>query len=836
MGGSTDGTATTSALPTGTSGVPRGGAGIDLIRLWTGAATGVVAYVGVLVFTLLAIVLALLGAADLTSSSAAASAGANAVDPWSLLVPGAVQLIAMAHLGTLGASVSGALPFFGTLDGSAALFAVPLAVTAVTALAVALVSALAERFRPSAGRLQAAVQAAVTGVVLSALVNTVAVLAGITLPSISTFRVDGVHAAGFVPVIVAFLLGTGAAWAGRRLGSRGRWAAGPAAATPTVPADQPVAPARGMVTVPDLVAAARAVPAALLTHLAVVVVVALPVLVLLYAVGGHPQAILSLPLTLLNLAGYILVAGHLGPLHQTAHATQLSSRSRSGTDTDQLLQAVAGIDALNIPAWAGWCAVVLAVVATVLAGIVLGLRRPSRDAAGWLVTPLAWAAAGAVVTVLLAATARVDIRGIASAEGGFGPSWWFVLIFAAWGLGVELTARVLAPVVAPALPARLRRLLTPRPRATAPGDPAATTDAAGAGAETTGTTAPVAAARTPMSPRAKRRALILGAVAGVVVIALIAGIVITNVIRGNNGPDKQVTAYLQALVDGDAEKALSLGHTDLSAEKRVLLTNAVYRAATNRIDGFTILGTEHAGNRATVRAELRQGERTRTKTYVLDKRGGDLFDDHWSLTADDTDTATISVSGQKDARPKVNGTEVAVKTSAFSSTARLSAAVLPGTYTVSLPGGSTWVAAEDATIETTIDGDGDTSARLELTTTDAFATEVERQVKDKIAACAKSTDLEPTGCPFRGYASGDTRKVVWTVSDAPSIRVSSIDSGSGWRFYATDPADAKVTYEEDQSFGDEKPKWTKESDTDSFYVSGKASIQGDTVTVDLNDY
>ncbi|GGC80756.1 hypothetical protein GCM10011512_04380 [Tersicoccus solisilvae] len=821
----------------------RPAAGIDLVRLWTGAVAAVAAYALTLLLTLIAVVLALVSTAGAARTSITASSAVSAVDPWSLLLPLGAQLVAMAHLGSLTATVAGAFPFLGTIDGSASLFAVPLGITLVTALLVLAASALAERRRPSGTRLQAAAQAAVTGLVLTLLVNVVALVASLGFPAVSGFRIGGVHAAGVWPVLVAALLGTAAAWVGRRLGARRTWAARtPAPASvpdAAAPADGGTSPvrARGVITVADAARSARALPAVLLTHVGVIAAVTLPALIVLYVVAGEPLAILTLPLTLANLAGYVLVAGHLGPLHQTAHSSQTISRSRSGTNTDELIQVIAGVDALDIPAWVGWCALLLAVVAVVLAGLVLAARRPARDTAGWIVTPLAYAAAGVALTVLLAVTARADVRGLLTADAGLGPSWWFVPIFAAWGLAVEVVARVLAPVLLPLVPAGLRARLAPPPvPATAggvagSGIPAADHDPATGGAVPAGV-----ASRAPLSPRAKRRAILIGSIAGALILVVIAGAITAGVIRGGNGPDKRVGAYLQALVDGDAEKALTLAGSDIASDQRALLTNDVYRAATDRIDGYTIIGTDVAGDSATVRAELRQGGRTDTRSYTLTKQGADLLDDHWTLAADDTERALISVSGVQKPKPKVNGAEVAVTESAFGDTARAELRVLPGRYTVSLPGGSTYLAAEDATIESTIDHEGLASARLEMTTTPAFTTEVERQVKQKLEACAKSTDVEPAGCPFRAYAYGDTRNVKWTVTDSPSVRISSAGSGSGWRFYAEDSGEATVTFEEDQSYGDQKPRWEKQSDTDSFYLSGKATVDGNTVTVELNDY
>ena len=85
------------------------------------------------------------------------------------------------------------------------------------------------------------------------------------------------------------------------------------------------------------------------------------------------------------------------------------------------------------------------------------------------------------------------------------------------------------------------------------------------------------------------------AVVGAVAVLAVGSVVTINAVKP--GPDQLVKDYAQALVDGDARKALEILDPDVPNEERVLLTNEVLGAAANRIDGFSITSTRISGSR-----------------------------------------------------------------------------------------------------------------------------------------------------------------------------------------------------------------------------------------------
>ncbi len=104
------------------------------------------------------------------------------------------------------------------------------------------------------------------------------------------------------------------------------------------------------------------------------------------------------------------------------------------------------------------------------------------------------------------------------------------------------------------------------------------------------------------TPRERRRCVRLVAVLTVAG-ALVAGSVGCTPIAER--PEAAVRAYLDRIVAGDIEGALELDGTRLAVSE-VLLTNAAYRAATDRITGYRIMTTTIDGDEAQVRVRTVQ--------------------------------------------------------------------------------------------------------------------------------------------------------------------------------------------------------------------------------------
>lgn len=131
----------------------------------------------------------------------------------------------------------------------------------------------------------------------------------------------------------------------------------------------------------------------------------------------------------------------------------------------------------------------------------------------------------------------------------------------------------------------------------------------------------------PTPPRS-RKPLIIGLVGGAAVIVVV--LVVTLVVTLGGGgsasdPDAAVKTYLQALSDGDAEKALSVMKTPPSD---LLLNDEILKKQQDiaKISDIKVVDTTKAGDMATVQATYTYGDRKADETFMLHETG-----DSWRL-------------------------------------------------------------------------------------------------------------------------------------------------------------------------------------------------------------
>lgn len=792
-------------------------------------------YLAAFVFSIALVVLSLAGIAAGQGTLAPALDGAlpaqETPDAWSQLVQLAAQLVAMAHLGALDTAVQGTV-FFGTLRGDAMGYAVPLTVLLVSALGVYFGSRVAEHRIPSGARPQLLLQSAVTGVVYSLLVNGLAAAAAVRFPGSNGFSVKPISAENPWSLFVAFVFGAGLAAVSRN-GVYVRRAPSAGPVPPLGKLNLPVA----AVTVHTVLFSAIAVPAAWITA----------------AVAGGWTALLSGPLWIGNGVGYSFVAGHLGGVRVFMETSQIlgGQESRSEDYTVYGFGAdVAGASA----AGAAWGALALALVCTVATAIAVLLRRgrvASADVLSWIPVPAAFLVLGLLLLPLLTAQAGFDVSGLAAGEYLVAPAWWSPVVFLAWGLLVEVCARFIAPSVLPFVPAKLQRLAqvlpfapiaqpaTSHAGATVPdGTPGSDSQTHGPSGNSSGLAgdgaAPEGMPARELSAKGKKRLLVALSALGAVVVLTVGSLVVVNAVKA--GPDKLVGEYVQALVDGDAEKALAILDPDIPNEDRELLTNKVFGAAENRIEGFSVISGKVSGESAVVRVELRQGGRKYEQAFSLFKSRPEFLDDHWKLGGSPLQRISISADAPVPAL-SVNGIAVATgqgDTSAFGTNFSLPA--FPGSYTVGLPESEKHLAAAEQQVLVPIGAAGQApeTARLTVQASESLRTETSRQVAAALAACEKSTELEPEGCPFYVFAFGDVRNVKWSVDAEPDYAMQRSFDGA-WRLSGGTPGEASVSYERN-AFSKTRPEWEKETKKVDFSVRGSVSVVADKVVVKLSRF
>lgn len=250
-----------------------------------------------------------------------------------------------------------------------------------------------------------------------------------------------------------------------------------------------------------------------------------------------------------------------------------------------------------------------------------------------------------------------------------------------------------------------------------------------------------------------------------------------------------------------------------------------------------MISSKVSGESAVVRVELRQGGRKYEQAFSLFKSRPELLDDHWKLGGSPLQRISISADAPVSTL-SVNGVAVATgqgNTSAFGT--NLSLPAFPGAYSVGLPESEKHLAAAEQEVLVPIGAAGQApeTARLTVQASESLRTETSRQVTAALAACEKSTELEPEGCPFYTFAFGDVRNVKWSVDAEPDYTMQRSFDGA-WRLSGSTPGKASVSYERNASFSKARPEWEKETRKVDFYVRGSVSVASDNVVVKLSRF
>lgn len=809
---------------------------------WTGAVAGAGAYAAVLLLSLVVATLSVVGAA-LNGSEDSVSLPENPFisdgdlpSPWSIWFQLAAQLPALAAMGSLGGKIAADLGMFGQFDASVGISFLPLLITAAAIAAVVIAGRLAEKRTPSAGRADRLMQSIVSGIVFSLLLNVVATVASVRIPAGDGIVVS-LNAANFASVAVAFLIGAAASYCGRRKRS----------------APQPGK--RGFT-----LSLTRDAGMTVFVHAALFLVVAIPVAIVVLSVKGGFGAAFSAPLWAPTLGLILLGLGHFAAFG-TVTAAGMGS---AGMGESNFGYGVGGsLSELGLPVWAGWLLVLLVLVTLNAAATYWYLRRGAQKPAGilgWLALPATFLVFG---TLLLWLTGIGASFSMAQAAGGAsaGFAWWTPFLLMLWGVAAEAASRYVAPAIAPLLPTALVEHIQKSPSlpypvaaavaatGSASAAPAAIPAVAGqvgdgsqgnvpgaAAAPAPGAVpgAPVTVEYKPLSKQAKRNVIIGAGAAGLISVLAIGGAITVNVVKAANGPDAMVEAYLEALVKGDAARAMEISDPSVPNTERVLLTNDVYAKATNRVDGFTIGKTSIVDERAVVAAQLRQNGEKVEASFVLTKNNPTWLNDNWSMKENGPGELRFSSDNSLKAL-MVNGVEVSLDGVGETGGSYYTLPAFPGTYQLDLPATSKYLESTPATAVVSIGrGRSGGTARLAVETNDAFDQAVVEKVNGHLAACAAQTTLEPEGCPFSGYSYSDTRDVAWKVTKEPVVETYERMDGT-WSLSTSSSGTAEASFEQNTSYKKDEEKWEPTTNDSRIYVRGTITLDKDELAVEFQD-
>ncbi|WP_457950787.1 YrzE family protein [Pseudarthrobacter sp. alpha12b] len=743
--------------------------------------------------------------------------GDSMPSPWSLVGQMAIQLVVMSQLGALGSSIDATIPFMGNVHGSASFFAVPLLLTAVSIAVLFLGGRYAAKRSAAQTSAGIWIQAAVTGLVFTLLVNIVGAIFAMSVP-VPSVKISPIGAVTFGSFVFALVIGTLATSAGR------------ASVRPRATAGVGVR------------AAVRRAFETVAVHYGVFLAIAIPVVVLVLGIKSGWQATLSSPLWAPTAGLFMFGLGHLSALSRTWNFGSPVASSANSSGSDISFGFGSALSQYGIPGWAGGLLLLLALISIVVASVFWYLRRGpvvTNKITDWVMLPAAFLMAGTLMTWLSSVTGTFDAGSLASGAGSMTLAWWTPFFLMLWGGATEASARYVAPQLSRYVPLAMAYKIAPAdPTVTAPAATASTAAAAPASYAAPGAH-PALAPREPMSAQTKRKlGLILGS-AGLVVVLVVGGVIALNVIKGNNGPDKTVSSYLQALQNGEASKAMALADPGLANDQRVLLSDEVYAKAGKRIDGFDIVSTKVSDDKATVVADVHQDGRKQQTTFSLRKSNPELLDDHWKMESTPLQSVRIT-SDTAVQKVLINGQELDVDLAGSSlGSSGFSYPAFPGEYTVELPSSEKYLTAKKSMALVTIGAaQAPPTASLKVDASDALKSEAMAQIDAYLAECVKSTEAEPANCPLNNYASSRySRNFHWTLTTKPTFTMSKDPYGSSpWRISTQTPGKATVTYEKDNSYGFGTADWKPTTDTTSVSMSAKVSLENGKVKLTYSKY
>lgn len=462
--------------------------------------------------------------------------------------------------------------------------------------------------------------------------------------------------------------------------------------------------------------------------------------------GSVTPLLVGLPL-LGNLAATGAALGHFGAIASFGGAVPAST-----------------ISALDIDGHGGWF-VVIALLSTVIAAGVVGIRRPRASRPVWrrvwqmpLVVFLAWCALGVgLVPISVTGEALTSLAG--GRLGSFGVAWWTPLVVA---IGAALTsvAAEFVPGLARRLSPGILILFGGRRRATAwtRGDnssAATSPDADGAArSPLVGDIENGSVARElphePMTPKAKRTLAIVGSVVSGVVLLAVASAVTVGLVNQSRDPSALVSTYLGFIADGKADEANDIVDPGLRTEERLLLTDEVLGSAEQRLEVVKVRTVDRSTEGATVEATISvDGERFEKMFFLTAGPKEFLVLDTWELEDALVVPVSVGASGLDEITVGAASVPLPENEQGYGDYRSRTLYAYPGLYTLSAQQ-TEYISASSVTLRVTPDADfgGGASASVTAEPSDAFQQSVLAQVQERVTQCVQVPTNMDDACPY----------------------------------------------------------------------------------------
>ncbi|MHA7154185.1 hypothetical protein [Arthrobacter sp. TMN-50] len=234
-------------------------------------------------------------------------------------------------------------------------------------------------------------------------------------------------------------------------------------------------------------------------------------------------------------------------------------------------------------------------------------------------------------------------------------------------------------------------------------------------------------------------------------------------------PEEQVHDYLEALSEGDGERALGLLNGSVPAANAAMLDGAPLQQSMERVENVTVSDPVDVGDgRVDIAITYTVRGTEHTSTFPLERTGTEwLFFNTWEFVPSVLPTLELSVINQGEAT--LNGTRVGMPGGR-----NQFAVFYPGDFEAHYT--SEFFAAPAQTVAVTDRMATDKRIALATAATDALVETVDGQVRRFLDECASQTVFQPANCPFNfqteNRVAGDIR---WAITEYPTVVIEPFD-------------------------------------------------------------
>ena len=160
---------------------------------------------------------------------------------------------------------------------------------------------------------------------------------------------------------------------------------------------------------------------------------------------------------------------------------------------------------------------------------------------------------------------------------------------------------------------------------------------------------------TPVSPGARKRVKVIGALVGVLVVLVIAGVVALKVVNSSRTPEAEVRKYLDLLASGQASAATAMVDPGVSNDQRSFLTDDVMASATSLLVVEDVVADKNdSSDRRMVTATMQVNGERFTHEFTVTKGSSTMgVLNNW--TVKDSLAARVSVDVEGYAQFSVGG-------------------------------------------------------------------------------------------------------------------------------------------------------------------------------------